>query len=163
MGEVYHAHDQILNQAVALEFLAHTGMSEAALGRFRNEVRIARQVSHPNVCRVYDIGQIEGMHFLSMEYLDGEDLGSLLAASAACRRIRLSSSPVDLRGFSAAHEREGAHRDLDEATGRHHDRRAWRSLHHGFWAGGGGREIPLSDIRSGTPAYMSRSRRHAGE
>jgi serine/threonine protein kinase len=53
-------------------------MGEAALARFRNEVRIARQVSHPNVCRVYDIGFIEGSHFLSMEYLDGEDLASLL-------------------------------------------------------------------------------------
>ena len=75
MGEVYRALDLILNQPVALKFLlraAHTG--EAALARFRNEVRIARQVSHPNVCRVYDIGVIEGLHFLSMEYVDGENL-----------------------------------------------------------------------------------------
>lgn len=56
MGEVYRAFDLILNQAVALKFLAGAKMSEAALARFRNEVRIARQVSHPNVCRVYDIG-----------------------------------------------------------------------------------------------------------
>ena len=73
--EVYRALDLILNQPVALKFLlraAHTG--EAALARFRNEVRIARQVSHPNVCRVYDIGFIEGLHFLSMEYVDGENL-----------------------------------------------------------------------------------------
>ena len=41
-------------------------------------MRIARQVSHPNVCRVYDIGEIDGQHFLSMEYVDGEDLASLL-------------------------------------------------------------------------------------
>jgi serine/threonine-protein kinase len=68
MGEVYRALDLVLNQRVALKFIsaaAHT--SEAALARFRNEVRIARQVSHPNVCRVYDIGVIEGQHFLSME------------------------------------------------------------------------------------------------
>src|SRR5262249_37962861 len=74
MGEVYRAHDLILNQAVALKFLVRTRMDEAALVRFRNEVRIARQVSHSNVCRVYDIGVIEGQYFLSMEYLDGEDL-----------------------------------------------------------------------------------------
>jgi len=42
------------------------------------EVRIARQVSHPNICRVYDISEIEGRHFLTMEYIDGEDLASLL-------------------------------------------------------------------------------------
>ena len=78
MGEVYRAYDLILNQAVALKFLGRANMNEAALARFRNEVRIARQVSHPNVCRVYDIGFIEGFHFLSMEYLDGEDLASLI-------------------------------------------------------------------------------------
>ena len=78
MGEVYRAYDLILNQAVALKFLPQAQMSEPALARFRNEVRIARQVSHPNVCRVYDIGFVEGLHFISMEYLDGEDLGSLL-------------------------------------------------------------------------------------
>src|SRR5262249_16685861 len=73
MGEVYKAFDLILNQTVALKFLTPTRTSEAALVRFRNEVRIARQVSHPNVCRVYDLGMVEGFHFLSMEYIDGED------------------------------------------------------------------------------------------
>jgi serine/threonine protein kinase len=63
---------------VALKFLAPGNIGEAALARFRNEVRIARQVSHPNVCRVYDLGMVEGLHFLSMEYIDGEDLASLL-------------------------------------------------------------------------------------
>ena len=77
MGEVYRALDLILNQPVALKFLLnaeHAG--KAALARLRDEVRIARQVSHPNVCRVYDIGVIEGLHFLSMEYVDGEDASS---------------------------------------------------------------------------------------
>src|SRR5580698_475200 len=78
MGEVYRAFDLILNQAVALKFLTGARLGEAALTRFRNEVRVARQVSHPNVCRVYDLGMVEGLHFLSMEYIDGEDLASLL-------------------------------------------------------------------------------------
>jgi len=79
MGEVYRASDLKLGQPVALKFLPEAiAEDERALARFRNEVRIARQVSHPNVCRVYDIGEIDGMQFLSMEYVDGEDLGSLL-------------------------------------------------------------------------------------
>ena len=51
---------------------------EELLQRFRSEVRIARKVSHPNVCRVYDVGAVEGTTFFTMEYVDGEDLGSLL-------------------------------------------------------------------------------------
>ena len=79
MGEVYRADDLTLEQTVALKFLPAALIdNEAALARFRNEVRIARQVSHPNVCRVYDLGEAGGQMFLSMEYVDGEDLGSLL-------------------------------------------------------------------------------------
>ena len=75
---MYKALDLILNQTVALKFLAAAQYGEAALARFRNEVRVARQVSHANVCRVYDLGMVEGLHFLSMEYIDGEDLASIL-------------------------------------------------------------------------------------
>jgi serine/threonine protein kinase len=60
MGEVYRADDLTLEQPVALKFLPEsvTG-NEGALTRFKNEVRIARQVSHPSVCRVYDVGELE--------------------------------------------------------------------------------------------------------
>ena len=77
MGEVYRAEDLTLDQPVALKFLPEGVMSNPnVLARFRNEVRVARQVSHPNVCRVYDVGEIDGHVFLSMEYVDGEDLAS---------------------------------------------------------------------------------------
>src|SRR3984885_3954853 len=154
MGEVYRAHDQILNQAVALKFLAHDRMDEAALTRFRNEVRIARQVSHPNVCRVYDIGSIEGQHFLSMEYLDGEDLDSLIR--------RIGRLPQDkaieftrkiCAGLAAAHERGVLHRDLKPANIMIDGRGQVRIMDFGLAALAA--EIPLSDLRSGTPAYMS--------
>src|SRR6476619_5286555 len=72
MGEVYRATDLTLGQSVALKFLpAEAASNQRLLERFHGEVRVARQVSHPNVCRVYDIGQIEGMPFISMEYVDG--------------------------------------------------------------------------------------------
>ena len=84
MGEVYRANDLLLGQTVALKFLPVQWTSdEATLARFRNEVRIARQISHPNVCRVYDIGEAEGTTYLSMEYVDGEDLASLLRRDEA--------------------------------------------------------------------------------
>src|SRR5689334_17216567 len=79
MGEVYRATDVKLGQAVALKFLPESTASDPdMLARFNNEVRIARQVSHPNVCRVYDIGEMQGQPYLSMEFVDGEDLGALL-------------------------------------------------------------------------------------
>jgi serine/threonine-protein kinase len=79
MGEVYRADDLTLGQAVALKFLpASVERDQGRLQRFLNEVKIARQISHSNVCRVYDVGEVEGHHYLSMEYVDGEDLASLL-------------------------------------------------------------------------------------
>src|SRR5215510_14506891 len=154
MGEVYKAFDLILNQTVALKFLAPAHISEAALIRFRNEVRIARQVSHPNVCRVYDLGMVEGLHFLSMEYIDGEDLASLLR--------RIGRLPQDkaieftrkiCAGLSAAHERGVLHRDLKPANIMIDGRGQPRITDFGL--AGLAAEIPLSDVRSGTPAYMS--------
>jgi serine/threonine protein kinase len=118
MGEVYRAEDLKLGQAVALKFLP-TEITHRAdrLARFHQEVRLARQVSHPNVCRVHDIGETGGQHFLSMEYIDGEDLASLL------RRIgRLpSDKAIELArqrcaGLAAAHDRNVLHRDLKPAN-----------------------------------------------
>jgi serine/threonine protein kinase len=75
MGEVYRADDLKLGQPVALKFLPERLSSDRSLlDRFFSEVRTARQVSHPNVCRVYDTGEADGRQFLSMEYVDGEDL-----------------------------------------------------------------------------------------
>ncbi|HEY6343515.1 MAG TPA: serine/threonine-protein kinase [Bryobacteraceae bacterium] len=154
MGEVYRAYDLILNQAVALKFLGRANMDKAALARFRNEVRIARQVSHPNVCRVYDIGFIESFHFLSMEYLDGEDLASLIR--------RIGRLPQDkaiefarkiCAGLAAAHERGVLHRDLKPANIMIDGRGQVRITDFGLAALA--QEVALGDIRSGTPAYMS--------
>ena len=114
MGEVYRAADLKLNQPVALKFLPEsTARNPRLLERFHGEVRIARQVSHPNVCRVYDIGEVDGAAYISMEYVDGEDLGSLL------RRIgRLpGDKAIEIArklcaGLAAAHAKGVLHRDL---------------------------------------------------
>ena len=75
MGEVYRADDLKLGHTVALKFLPKDlAKDPQRLEYFHSEVRLTRQISHPNVCRVYDIGEFDGQHFLSMEYIDGEDL-----------------------------------------------------------------------------------------
>ncbi|HZM59524.1 MAG TPA: protein kinase, partial [Vicinamibacterales bacterium] len=79
MGEVYRADDLTLDQPVALKFLPEgVAASDTRLAQFHNELRVARQVSHKNVCRLYDLGDADGRRFLTMEYVDGEDLGSSL-------------------------------------------------------------------------------------
>ena len=81
--------------------------------RFRAEVRNARQVSHPNVCRVYDIGEIEGRLFLSMEYVDGEDLATLLKRIGRLPPAKALEIARQLcAGLAAAHDKGVLHRDL---------------------------------------------------
>jgi len=155
MGEVYRANDLLLSSAVALKFLPEeTARDGRALDRFHNEVRIARQVSHSNVCRVYDIGEVDGLPFLSMEYVDGEDLASLL------RRIgRLpSDKAIDIArrlcaGLAAAHERGVLHRDLKPANIMIDGRGEPRITDFGLAAVAG--NLEAAEIRHGTPAYMA--------
>jgi serine/threonine-protein kinase len=118
MGEVYRADDLHLGQPVALKFLpADMERDPVRLERFIAEVRTARQISHPNICRVYDLAEFEGRRFLSMEYIDGEDLRSLL------RRIGRLPEDKGLQiarqlcaGLAAMHDRGVLHRDLKPAN-----------------------------------------------
>ena len=155
MGEVYRAEDLKLSQIVAIKFLPESVSKDAgALARFHSEVRIARQVSHPNVCRMFDIGDADGITFLTMEYVDGEDLSSLV------RRIgRLSTDKATeiarqtCAGLAAAHDRGVIHRDLKPAnlmldsTG--------RIRITDFGLAGIAATIQGAEVRAGTPAYMA--------
>jgi len=109
MGEVYRADDLKLGERVALKFLA--GHGERA--RLHEEVRIARQVSHPNVCRVHDIAEVDGRLFITMEFVDGEDLGSLLRRVDRLPGEKALAVARDLSAaLAAAHEKGVIHRDL---------------------------------------------------
>ena len=118
MGEVYRADDLRLGQPVALKFLPDAVASDPArLAQFHNEVRTARQVSHPNVCRVYDIGEIDGHLFLSMELVDGEDLTTTLGRIGRFPEDKALDVARQLcAGLAAAHERGVLHRDLKPAN-----------------------------------------------
>ncbi len=155
MGEVFRADDLILGQPVALKFLPESAKSNVnLLTRFYDEVRIARQISHKNVCRVYDIGEVDGQPYLSMEYIDGEDLGSLL------RRIgRLPSDKATefarklCAGVAAAHAQGVLHRDLKPANIMIDARGELRVTDFGLAAIA--EQLKGDEIRNGTPAYMS--------
>jgi serine/threonine-protein kinase len=155
MGEVYRAEDLKLSQIVAMKFLPESVSKDAgALARFHSEVRIARQVSHPNVCRMFDIGDADGITFLTMEYVDGEDLSSLV------RRIgRLSTDKATeiarqtCAGLAAAHDRGVIHRDLKPANLMLDS--AGRVRITDFGLAGIAATIQGAEVRAGTPAYMA--------
>jgi Protein kinase domain len=153
MGEVYRADDTKLDQVVALKFLPRRLERDPILrDRLHDEVRLGRQVSHPNVCRIYDIVDWEGAHFVAMEYVDGEDLSRLL------RRIgRLAhDKAVDIArgiaaGLMAAHAKGILHRDLKPANVMIDSRGDSRIMDFGLALAAGDDDGTIS----GTPAYMA--------
>jgi len=151
MGEVFRADDLKLGQPVALKFLPpDVDRDPARLTQLHTEVRMARQVSHPNVCRVYDIDEVGGHTFLSMEYVDGEDLGSLLRRVGRFAEERgLEISRQICAGLAAAHERGVVHRDFKPANVMIDGAGKVRITDFGL-AGLAG-----ETIRAGTPAYMA--------
>ncbi len=118
MGEVYGADDLKLGQRVALKFLPGDRTKNSSWrDQFYAEVRLARQVSHPNVCRVYDVGESDGRLFLSMEYVDGEDLASLLRRIGRLPDDKAIEIAQQLcSGLAAAHRSGVLHRDLKPAN-----------------------------------------------
>jgi serine/threonine-protein kinase len=155
MGEVYRATDLMLGQAVALKFLPEeASQNPRLLERFHGEVRVARLVSHPNVCRVFDIGEVDGTPFISMEYVDGEDLASLLP--------RIGRLPADkaleiarklCAGLSAAHDRGVIHRDFKPQNIMINKRGDAVIMDFGLAAIAD--QLSGAEVRNGTPAYMA--------
>jgi serine/threonine-protein kinase len=155
MGEVYRADDLKLGQPVALKFLPdHLLTDGPALARFHREVRVARQVSHKNVCRVYDIGEIDGRHFLSMEYIKGEELSSLMRRIGRLPQDKaLQLARQICAGLAAAHDVGVLHRDLKPANVMIDGDGNARVLDFGL--AGLVEEFGDDELRAGTPAYMS--------
>ncbi len=155
MGEVYRADDLLLDNVVALKFLpVELTRNAESLKRFRSEVSVARQISHPNVCRVYDISEAEGHHFLSMEHIDGEDLRSLLRRIGRLPPDKAVEIATQLAsGLAAAHDKKVLHRDIKPANVMIDERGQARITDFGLAVATG--EIETRDIRSGTPGYMA--------
>ena len=153
MGEVYRAEDLKLRQPVALKFLPRNVADDPRrLERFLNEVRVARQVSHPNVCRVYDIVEVDGEHFISMEYVDGEDLASLIRRIGRLPKDKAVQLARQLcAGLAAAHEKGVIHCDLKPHNVMIDGQGMVRIADFGL----AGLAENVSGAVGGTPAYMA--------
>jgi tetratricopeptide (TPR) repeat protein len=159
MGDVWRADDVILQTPVALKLIAVTAAGDEA-ARIVNEVRLARQITHPAVCRVFDVGNAEGALFFSMELVEGEDLAALI------RRVgRLPSEKVaDIArqlcaGLAAAHSRRVLHRDLKPANVLIDNNGLVRITDFGIAISQG---QPALHSLTGTPAYMAPEQRTVG-
>jgi len=158
MGDVWRAEDVILQTSVALKLIASTANDQA--GRILNEVRIARQITHPAVCRVFDVGNADGVVFFTMELVDGEDLAALV------RRVgRLPSEKVtDIArqlcgGLAAAHAQGVLHRDLKPGNVLIDNHGQVRITDFGIAIL---QAAPVSHSLTGTPAYMAPEQRTIG-
>src|SRR5687767_6751705 len=159
MGEVYRADDLTLGQPVALKFLpVPIATDPNRLARFRKEVAAARKVSHPNVCRVYDIADHAGQAFLTMEFVDGEDLSSVLKRLGRVPEEKGVEIGRQLASALAAVHNQGLlHRDLKPANVMLDGRGRVRLTDFGLAAAA--QDLSVSDVRSGTPLYQAPEQR----
>ncbi|MEL7473584.1 MAG: serine/threonine-protein kinase, partial [Planctomycetota bacterium] len=155
MGEVYRADDLRLQQDVALKFLPDAfNRDENRLSRFVGEAKHARRVSHANVCRVHDIGEHQGRTFLSMEYVDGDDLSTLLRRVGRLPEERATELARQLcAGLEAAHKAGILHRDLKPGNVMIDSRGVLKILDFGLATAT--LEVHGAEVRAGTPAYMA--------
>ncbi len=113
MGEVYRGWDVRLRRAVALKFLAREFLTDvASVERFEREARAASALSHPNICTVYDVGELDRRPFIAMEYLEGQTLRGRMGGEAIPQRESLEYAIQIAHGLAAAHQKGIVHRDL---------------------------------------------------
>jgi eukaryotic-like serine/threonine-protein kinase len=155
MGSVWRAYDRELEEEVALKVLLPERLHDLAmLENLRREVKLARRITHPNVCRVFDYGEDDDLHFLTMELIEGRTLRALLAAGALDAEGALTALQQVVEGLAAVHAQGIIHRDLKP------ENVIVRSTGQAVVADFGLARAPLADQGAtgevaGTPAYMS--------
>lgn len=113
MGVVYKAHDRMLDEDVAIKLLrAEATESEELARRFRSEIKLARKVTHRNVCRIHEYGEHEGLRYISMELIEGSDLRRLLRDRPPGVEEAFDLALQAVQGLEAIHEVGIVHRDL---------------------------------------------------
>jgi serine/threonine protein kinase/Tfp pilus assembly protein PilF len=113
MGNVYRVVDKKINEEIALKFLNLAIADEKMIERFKNELKLARKISHKNICRMYDLGDLDGIPYITMEYVTGEDLRSMIKMTGQLSVGRaLSIAKQVCEGLAEAHRLGVVHRDL---------------------------------------------------
>ncbi len=157
MGRVYRVEDTKLKQEVALKLIKpEIARDKKTIERFRNELKLARNIRHKNVCGMFDLGETEGAHFITMEYIRGEDLKSFIHRSgqlAVGTSIRIAKQICE--GLSEAHKLGVVHRDLKSNNIMIDKEGSVRILDFGIARSLEAKGITGAGVMIGTPEYMS--------
>src|SRR5437588_9948495 len=112
-GTVYKAIDTKLGRAVVIKVLPpELTLKEANLKRFEREARLASALDHPNICTIFDLNEIEGVHFIAMQYVEGKNVRELVSGRPLDLRSALSIAIQVADALAAAHGRGIIHRDI---------------------------------------------------
>jgi len=165
MGSVYRVEDKKVNEEIALKLInPEIAQDRKIIDRFSHELKVARQISHRNVCRMYDFGEAEGSHFITMEYVQGEDLRSLLK--------RISRLPEDkalaiarqvAEGLAEAHHLGIIHRDLKPGNIMVDREGNAKVMDFGIARSTKAKVVTATGLIIGTPDYMSPEQAEAKE
>jgi serine/threonine-protein kinase len=159
MGVVYRAHDKLLDEQVAIKVLRPEVARDPEISRrFQSEIKLARRVSHKNVCRIHEYGEDKGLRYISMEFMQGVDLRQILRERGGLPPEEAYATSLQLAdGLHAIHEVGVIHRDLKTPNIMRDTRGQIRLMDFGIakdW-GAAAASATATGLVMGTPEYMS--------
>jgi len=165
MGLVYKVFDTKIKEKVALKLIKPEVASDKdTIERFGNEIRLARRIGHRNVCKMFDIGEAEGAHFITMEYVHGEDLKSMIEMSGSLSLgMLLSVGKQVCDGLAEAHRLGVIHRDLKPQNIMIDKHGNAKIMDFGIARSVKDRGMTGAGVMIGTPEYMSPEQAEAKE
>jgi len=165
MGKVYKAVDKEVNAKIALKLIKpEIAADKDTIERFRNELRTARDISHKNICRMYDLGKDAGSYFITMEYISGEDLKSMIRMSGQLgvgTAVSIAKQISD--GLAEAHRLKIIHRDLKPQNIMIDKDGSAKIMDFGIARSLRDKGITGASVIIGTPEYMSPEQAEAKE
>lgn len=157
MGRVYKAHDTRIKEKIALKLIKpEIARNKKAIERFSNELKLARKIRHKNICQMFDLGEEKGTHFITMEFIPGEDLKSMIRMSgrlAAGTTISIGKQVCE--GLAEAHKSGVVHRDLKPSNIMIDKEGNVRIMDFGIARSLESKGITGAGVMIGTPEYMS--------
>ncbi len=157
MGHIYRVLDRTINEEVALKLIRHeVAANPKTIARFSNELKIARKVSHKNVCRMYHLGEEAGTYYITMEFVDGEDLKKMLKmAKPFSEKTAVDIARQTCEGLAEAHRHGIIHRDLKPSNIMIDGEGNIRILDFGIAKSVETEGLTRTKAMIGTPEYMS--------